>query len=138
MYTSDISKAITDYKNAIQKFKTLCIDFINSIEEIPIERVGSKNSNCFTVSFSTIAENNSILSPFYYDTKKQKEALITIVNSSNKNLFNYPDFISLDQYITRLVVQDNHRCQIVNINLEGLDTGWCLYDDQYVVLEEIE
>lgn len=85
MYTSDISKAITDYKNAIQKFKTLCIDFINSIEEIPIERVGSKNSNCFTVSFSTIAENNSILSPFYYDTKKQKEALITIVNSS-KNI----------------------------------------------------
>ena len=85
MYTSDISKAITDYKNAIQKFKTLCIDFINSIEEIPIERVGGKNSNCFTVSFSTIAENNSILSPFYYDTKKQKEALITIVNSS-KNI----------------------------------------------------
>ena len=85
MYTSDISKAITDYKNAIQKFKTLCIDFINSIEEIPIERVGSKNSNCFTVSFSTIAENNSILSPFYYDTKKQKEALIAIVNSS-KNI----------------------------------------------------
>jgi acetate kinase len=85
MSTSDISTAITDYKNAIQKFKTLCIDFINSIEEIPIERVGSKNSNCFTVSFSTIAENNSILSPFYYDTKKQKEALITIVNSS-KNI----------------------------------------------------
>lgn len=25
----------------------------------------------------------------------------------------------------------------VGINLDGLDTGWCLYDDQYVVLEEI-
>ena len=25
----------------------------------------------------------------------------------------------------------------VSINLEGLDVGWCLYDDQYVVLEEI-
>lgn len=25
----------------------------------------------------------------------------------------------------------------VEINLEGLDVGWCLYDDQYVVLEEI-
>lgn len=26
----------------------------------------------------------------------------------------------------------------VGINLEGLDTGWCLYDDQYVVLEDIK
>ena len=85
MYTSDISKAIADYKDAIQKFKTLCIDFINSIEEIPVNRVGDGNSRCFTVSFSTIAENNHILSPFYYDTKKQKETLITIVNSS-KNI----------------------------------------------------
>lgn len=25
----------------------------------------------------------------------------------------------------------------VGINIKGLDTGWCLYDDQYVVLEEI-
>lgn len=25
----------------------------------------------------------------------------------------------------------------VGINIEGLDVGWCLYDDQYVVLEEI-
>jgi hypothetical protein len=25
----------------------------------------------------------------------------------------------------------------VSINIEGLDYGWCLYDDQYVVLEEI-
>lgn len=26
----------------------------------------------------------------------------------------------------------------VSIHIEGLDVGWCLYDDQYVVLEEIE
>ena len=25
----------------------------------------------------------------------------------------------------------------VSVNLEDLDAGWCLYDDQYVVLEEI-
>lgn len=25
----------------------------------------------------------------------------------------------------------------VGINIEGLEVGWCLYDDQYVVLEEI-
>lgn len=26
----------------------------------------------------------------------------------------------------------------VGINIKGLDTGWCLYDDQYVVLEEVK
>lgn len=28
-------------------------------------------------------------------------------------------------------------CDHVVVNIEGLDVGWCLYDDQYVVLEEI-
>ncbi len=47
--------------------------------------------------------------------------LHSIINSSNKNVFSYPDFITLEQYITKLVVKENSRCQIVNINLEGTD-----------------
>lgn len=33
----------------------------------------------------------------------------------------YDQFIQLDQYISSLVVKQNSRCQIININLEGLD-----------------
>ena len=47
--------------------------------------------------------------------------LHSIVNSDNKKYFEFPEFITLEQYITSLVVKGNARCQIVNINLEGID-----------------
>lgn len=47
--------------------------------------------------------------------------LHSIVESQNKDIFNYPEFITLEQFITTLVVKNNTRCQIVNINLEGVD-----------------
>ena len=73
------------------------------------------------LTFTMISEGIQENSDFQNAATMLQVRLHTIVNSSNKNLFNYPDFITLEQYITRLVVQDNHRCQIVNINLEGLD-----------------
>ena len=47
--------------------------------------------------------------------------LHSIINSNNNKLFAYPDFISLEEYMTKLVISDNKRCQIININLEGID-----------------
>lgn len=73
-----IKEALNAYREATRSMKIATIAFINSIEEIPVERKG----NCFTVSFSTIQENGGILSPFYYDVKKQKETLIDIVENT--------------------------------------------------------
>lgn len=85
MDKTDIAKAISNYMKAIEEFKTLCIDFVNSIEEIPINRIGDNNSHCFSISFSTISDNDFILSPFYYNTQMQKKELIKIITCS-KNI----------------------------------------------------
>ncbi len=73
------------------------------------------------LEFTLISEGIQENSQFQNAATMLQVRLHSIVNSTNKRLFNYPDFITLEQYISRLVVQDNKRCQIVNINLEGID-----------------
>ncbi len=82
----------------------------------------------FTIDDLEIALNFTLISEGFQENDALKDAstvllvrLHSIVNSSNRTIFQYPDFITLEQYITSLVVKQNSRCQIVNINLEGLD-----------------
>ena len=42
-------------------------------------------------------------------------------NSSNREFFDVPNYISLENYISSLIVHNDKRSQIVNINLEDID-----------------
>lgn len=42
-------------------------------------------------------------------------------NSSNRRYFDIPNYITLDNYISSLIVMNNRRSQIININLEDVD-----------------
>lgn len=42
-------------------------------------------------------------------------------NSSNRKFFDIPNYITLENYISSLIVHNNKRSQIVNINLEDVD-----------------
>lgn len=47
--------------------------------------------------------------------------LHSINNSSNRKFFDIPNYITLENYISSLIVFNNRRSQIVNINLEDVD-----------------
>lgn len=47
--------------------------------------------------------------------------LHSINNSSNRQFFDIPNYITLENYISSLIVHNNKRSQIVNINLEDVD-----------------
>ena len=47
--------------------------------------------------------------------------LHSLNNSSNRKFFDIPNYISKDNYISSLIVHNNKRSQIVNINLEDID-----------------
>lgn len=47
--------------------------------------------------------------------------LHSINNSSNRKFFDVPNYITLENYISSLIVHNNKRSQIVNINLEDVD-----------------
>jgi uncharacterized protein len=50
-----------------------------------------------------------------------KVRLHSLINSRNANYFAINRYISLDQYISSLIIMNNKRSQIININLEDID-----------------
>jgi uncharacterized protein len=50
-----------------------------------------------------------------------KVRLHSIINSKNSIYFNIKNYITLEQYISSLIVMNNKRSQIININLEDVD-----------------
>lgn len=50
-----------------------------------------------------------------------KVRLNAIINSKNRNIFEVNSNVSLEQYISSLIVLNNKRSQIININLEDVD-----------------
>lgn len=82
--------------------------------------------------------NNSLHRYRMMHRKANNGELVYIVNATDYCPFN-------KRYIGRCFYVDAQPTKeelewvkdFVGINIEGLDTGWCLYDDQYVVLEEI-
>lgn len=97
------------------------------IDESLEDQIDGKNEY-FTIDDFETALNFTLISEGFQENSTLHDVatvllvrLHSIVESPNKNIFNYPEFITLEQFITTLVVRNNVRCQIVNINLEGVD-----------------
>ena len=50
-----------------------------------------------------------------------KVRLNSLINSSNSVIFDAKEYMNLETYISSLIMNNNKRSQIVNINLEGID-----------------
>lgn len=50
-----------------------------------------------------------------------KVRLNSIINSPNKEFFNVTEYTNLEAYISNLIMNNNRRSQIINVNLEGID-----------------
>ncbi len=50
-----------------------------------------------------------------------KVRLNSIINSSNSEFFNVPEYYNLETFISKMIMNNNKRSQIININLEGID-----------------
>lgn len=97
------------------------------IDESLEEQIDGKNEY-FTIDDFETALDFTLISEGFQENDTLKDVatvllvrLHSIVESPNRDIFNYPEFVTLEQFITTLVVKNNTRCQIVNINLEGVD-----------------
>ena len=57
----------------------------------------------------------------YVAAMKIKVRLHSLVTSNYKNIFNYPNYIDLEHYLSSLLISNGKRYQLVNINLEDMD-----------------
>jgi hypothetical protein len=94
---------------------------IESTINVPDKAYYTLNDIAKALDFTLIGEgflNNRIM---------QDSAIIlnvrlnSLINSSNKNIFDVNQFLTLEQYISTLIVANNKRSQIININLEDID-----------------
>ena len=103
-------------------------EYILSFIDDSLEEKMPVDNQYFTIDDLETALNFTLISEGFQENSALHDAstvlmvrLHSLVNSPNKKIFEYPEFITLEQYITALVVKQNVRCQIININLEGLD-----------------
>ena len=73
------------------------------------------------LDFTLISEGFQNNSELYDDAIMLKVRLHSILNSSIKNYFTYPSFVTKDQYVSSLVINNNKKSQIININIEDID-----------------
>lgn len=74
------------------------------------------------LEFTLISEGFQHNETLYDDAIVLKVRLNSIINSNIGSYFNYPNYITAEQYISSLVAMSNRRkAQIININLEDVD-----------------
>lgn len=74
------------------------------------------------LEFTLISEGFQHNEALYDDAIVLKVRLNSIINSNIGSYFNYPNYITAEQYISSLVAMPNRRkAQIININLEDVD-----------------
>ena len=76
------------------------------------------------LNFALISEGWLRNENVYADAITLKVKLHELVIGPNGKFFNYSDFVTLDQYISKLIVKDNKKYQIININLEDVDDSF--------------
>lgn len=57
----------------------------------------------------------------YADAVTVKVRLHSLVTGPYGQIFDYPEYINVEQYLSSLLIQDDKKYQIININLEDMD-----------------
>ncbi|MDE5587172.1 MAG: ATP-binding protein, partial [Bacilli bacterium] len=76
------------------------------------------------LNFALISEGWLRNENVYADAITLKVKLHELVISSKAKFFDCKDFVRLDQYLSGLIIKDNQKFQIININLEDVDDAF--------------
>ena len=106
----------------------LVTEYISSFIDEAMDTYEPHEKHYFTLvdmekalNFTLISEGLLRNDKSYGDAITLKVRLHSLVISEYARFFEYPDFVTLEQYIIRLVASDNSKAQIINFNLEDID-----------------
>jgi len=111
--------------------RVLLTDYVSSFIDSKYEQVDVTELNYYTLedlekalNFTLISEGYLKNENVYADAITLRVRLHELVIGENAKFFKYPNFISKDNYIKSLIVSNNKKYQIVNINLEDVDDNF--------------
>ena len=96
---------------------------LNQYEPEKVEKYGLVELEK-ALNFALISEGWLRNENVYADAITLKVKLHELVIGPNSKFFNYSEFVTLDQFISKLIVKNNKKYQIVNINLEDVDDSF--------------
>ena len=106
----------------------LVTEYISSFIDEAMDTYEPHEKHYFTLvdmekalNFTLISEGLLRNDKSYGDAITLKVRLHSLVISEYARFFEYPDFVTLEQYIIRLVASDNSKSQIINFHLEDID-----------------
>ena len=76
------------------------------------------------LNFALISEGWLRNENVYADAITLKVKLHELVIGQNGKFFDYSEFVTLDQFVSKLIVKNNKKYQIININLEDVDDNF--------------
>ncbi len=127
-YTRRFSEAFNIDSKGNFGESVLINEYVLSYIDESTETTEEPKNTFYTIDdFASALEFTLISEGFQTNEQLQDAAMIlkvrlnTLINSSNKRFFEFPEYITSDQYISYLVAQNNKRSQIININLEDVD-----------------
>ena len=106
----------------------LITDYITSFIKPELEKLEPTSDHYFNLNdlekalqFTLISEGLLRNDHMYNEAITLKVRLHSLVISENAIFFNYPKYITVENYIASLVSKNNRKAQIINFNLEDLD-----------------
>ena len=114
--------------NGVFTESILVTEYITSFINQELDTYETKEFNMFTVSdvekalaFALVSDNWLNNPETYSDAIAIKVRLHEFAVSDNSKFFNYPQFITKEQYLSSLLINNGKKNQIVNFNLEDID-----------------
>lgn len=128
-YTRNFSECFEIDSNGNFGESVLINDYILKFLNEDLEKTQEPKSPFYTLrDFANALEFTLISEGFLHNQTLYDDAIIlkvrinSILNSNISKYFDFPEYITSEQYVASLVATDNHRkAQIININLEDID-----------------
>ncbi|MBQ3021420.1 MAG: DUF87 domain-containing protein [Bacilli bacterium] len=128
-YTRIFSECFGIDRNGEFGESILLNEYLNKFVDDSLERtITVPEQAFFTLKDLAIALNFTLIGEGFQENKIIQDAAIilkvrlnSIINSPNSAYFNLNEYVNLENYISSLIMNNNKRSQIININLEGID-----------------
>lgn len=128
-YTRIFSECFGIDRNGEFGESVLLNEYLNKYIDDSLEStISIPNQAYFTLTDLANALNFTLIGEGFQENKTIQDASIilkvrlnSIINSANSAFFNATEYTNLETYISNLIMNNNKRSQIINVNLEGVD-----------------
>lgn len=106
----------------------LLTDYISKFIDPNLENFEASGNVFYGLKELQTALNFTLISDGWYKNERTYSDAVTVkvrleslINSSYRDLFEYPRYVNLEEYLSSLLMENNKKYQIININLEDID-----------------